>query len=131
MDVYKIAGLAVITALLSLTVRSIRPEMGMQVALAGGLIILGFAVSEFSGAAELLRGFAEKTGIESGIVGVMVKILGTAYVTEAASGICRDAGENALAVKTEICGRLMLMSAALPWLLSLASSLLRLVEEGF
>ena len=129
MDIFKLAGLSAITALLSLTVRSIRPEMGLQTALAGGLIILFMAVSELSGITERIRELTASFGLDESIPALILKAAGIAYMTDISAGVCRDAGESALAVKTEICGRLMLLAAAMPMLTDLARILIGLIGE--
>ena len=130
MDIFRVFGLAAITALLSLTVRQIRPEMGMQTALAGGLIILGVAAAELSGLSEQFLRLSQEAGLDGSVLRVVLKIVGIAYMTEISGSVCRDAGESALAVKTEICGRLMLLSAAAPSLLSLITKLASLIGDS-
>lgn len=130
MDIFKVAGVAVITALLAVTVRTIRPEMGLQVALAGGLLLLLEAVSYFTEIGRSLYGLAEKAGIEGGLIPFAAKTAGIAYMTEAAGAVCRDAGESSLAVKAELCGRLMLISFTLPMLIRLAELLSKLIGES-
>ena len=58
---------------------------------------------------------------------LVVKVIGISYITQTASDICRDCGENALASKMEICGRIMLFSAAMPMFMKLGSSLIGLI----
>ncbi|MBO4563536.1 MAG: stage III sporulation AC/AD family protein [Clostridia bacterium] len=128
MDIFRIAGIAVITAILSLTLRGIRPELGAQTAIAGGAVLLLAAVTELSGiAVELRRAFS---GINpgGGAAELAIKVAAIAYIAQLAADICRDSGENALAAKTEICGRLLMISAALPMLIRLARTLIGLIE---
>ncbi len=131
MDIFKAAGMAVITALLALTVKSIRPEMGVQVALAGGLLILGMALPYLTGIGSALSELSARAGLDGGLLSLAAKALGIAYMTETAGSVCRDAGETSLAVKTELCGRLMLLSAALPMLIRLFELLASLIRESF
>ncbi len=129
MDAFRIAGLAVMTALLALTVKSYRPELGMQVSAAGGLIILIYAAAEISGLIGAMGERLSAFGIDGDVLQLVIKVTGIAYITGVAAEICRDSGENALAVRTEICGRIMLFSAVLPRLVSLFSLLAGLIAE--
>jgi stage III sporulation protein AD len=43
-----------------------------------------------------------------------MKVMGIAYLTEFGSLICRDAGENAVGSKLELCGKIMVLVLALP-----------------
>ena len=129
MDVFKLAGLSVITALLSLTLKGVRQDLGIQAALGGGLLILALCVSELSGIISRLRTLIEGTGLDMSVFELVLKVCGIAYVTDISSGICRDAGESTLALKTELCGRLMLVSAALPWFIRLVEMLISLAGK--
>ena len=129
MDVFRIAGIAVVTAILSLTLRGVRPELGMQTAIAGGAVLLAFAASELLGITAALRSLMSDLGAGEEIVTLVMKVVCIAYVAQIAADICRDSGENALAAKTEICGRLLMVSAALPMLLRLVRTLTGLRGE--
>lgn len=128
MDIFRAAGVAIITAVLSATVRQTRPELSVEIAIAGGIVLLGMAFSELGGVAAGLKEVADSMGIGGGM-GTVVKIAGIACTAQIAADICRDSGENALASKVELTGRLMMISAALPMLLKLARTLSGLAEE--
>lgn len=123
------AGFAVITAVLANTVRAYRPELGMQVALAGGLVLLGFAVAELSGIAGAAREIMETAGLDGGTASLVFRIVGIAYTAQTAADICRDSGESSLAGKAELLGRLMIVQASLPALLKLVRLAADLAEE--
>lgn len=129
MDVYSVVGLSVITALLAMTVKSFRPELGIQVGIAGGLIVLSAAAAELTGIIRVLNEQTARMGLDGDVIRFVIKVTGIAYATGFAADICRDAGENAIASRMEICGRLMLFSAALPKLVSLFSLICGLIEE--
>lgn len=129
MDVFRLAGLAVITAMLALTLRSYRPEIAMQTALAGGAVILLAGSAQLAGIYDALRSLGQRMQAGGDVLMSAVRVTGIAYIVTVASEICRDAGENALAAKTQICGRLMLLAAVMPQLSRLAETLIGLVEE--
>ena len=127
MDIFRIAGLALLTAILSVTVRAYKPELGIHVAVSGGIAILLATITEFTGIAESAHDLMKRFGLDEGIWMLVVKVIGISYITQTASDICRDCGENALASKMEICGRIMLFSAAMPMFMKLGSSLIGLI----
>ena len=129
MDAFRIAGMAVATAVLSLTLKSIRPELGMQTALAGGAVILLYAAAELSGLIAGVNAMMKEAGLELPVTGLVFRLTGIAFISQTAADICRDAGENALASKAETCGRLMMISAALPMLSGLVTKVFGMLEE--
>ena len=129
MEVYKVCAAAVITALLAVTLRSVKPELGAQAAVSGGVLLLIMAAARLGGVAEAVRGFMSKAGVSADPVQLALKAVGIAYMTQAAADICRDMGENGLASKAELCGRLLIVSAALPILKELMESIVGIVGE--
>lgn len=129
MDVFRIAGFAVITAVLALTVKNYKPELGIQVSVAGGLILLMIAVSEFSGIASQIRSLMSELEMGDAILLPAFKVIGIAYMTQTASDICSDSGETALASKAQLCGRLLMASCALPVIISLARTVTGLIGD--
>ena len=129
MDAFEICGIAVITAILAVTVRQYKPELAVHVSIAGGIVLLLYAVTQLSGVALILRE-AFSIGENGGDwLELVLKITGVAYMTQIASELCRDMNEGALALKTELCGRLMMLSCAAPALISLIRILKGLAEQ--
>ena len=69
-------------------------------------------------------------GLDGEAVAVIVKAIGIAYTTQIAAALCRDLGETALAVKTELIGRIMLMTLAVPLILKITEMLTELVRNS-
>lgn len=114
MDIAKIAGVAIIGMLLSVMLRSKNPAAAALVALGSALVMtamtLGGFESIFSGFSELI----EAGGIEPQYYKSVIKVIGVAYFTDIISGLCRDAGEGAVAAKLEIAGRVTVLMLTLP-----------------
>lgn len=128
MDVFRAAGIAVVTAVLAVTVRQTRPELSLEIAIAGGIVLLGLAAAEFGAIAVRLREIFGNMGVSESL-GTVLRIAGIACTAQIASDICRDSGENALASNVELAGKLIMLSAALPMLARLAGIIVDLAEE--
>ena len=57
---------------------------------------------------------SERAGIGQQTVTLLLKLIAMAYVTEFAVQACRDAGEDGLAGKAALCGKMLLMVQTLP-----------------
>lgn len=119
MGIFKIAAFALLAVSLVILIRVHRPEMALQVSIIAGLLILGYAVVQISGIIDSLNAFAQRYGIDTSYIGILLKIIGIAYVAQFACEICKDAGESALASKVELGGRVLILAAALPAAISL------------
>ena len=87
-------------------------------------------IAKVSGVAAALSSVAASGGLEGESVAVIVKAIGIAYTTQIAAALCRDLGETALAVKTELVGRIMLMTLAVPLILKITEMLTELVRNS-
>jgi len=119
MAIMKIAVFALLAASIVVLVRAYRPEMALQVGTVAGIILLLYIIAQVSGILESIEVLSNQYGIQSSYIGILVKIVGIAYVAQLAGEICKDAGESALASKVELGGRIMIIAAALPAAVSL------------
>lgn len=126
MDLLKTAGLAVCAALCALILRRLRPEMSTAVSLSGGAIVLILCTPALADIMNTLTDLAQQGGIPEGYLTQLLKVAGVSLLADFAAQTCRDAGEEGLAVKTELAGRIMLLSLALPAMRTLLSSILSL-----
>ena len=129
MDVFSLFGIAVVTSLLAVTVKQYKPEIAMQVSIAGGAMILLMAVSSLTGSLNAIKAMFDESGVDGQWPEMVLKILGIAYITQISAELCRDAGEGALAYKTELCGRALILACAAPAILALMRILLELTEK--
>ncbi|MBQ8654831.1 MAG: stage III sporulation AC/AD family protein [Clostridia bacterium] len=126
MDMLKASGLAVCAALCALILRRLRPELGAAISLAAGVMMLALCVPQLLSVAEGIASLARSGGIRDAYLTSLMKVAGVSLLSDFAAQTCRDAGEEGLAVKTELCARIMLLSLALPYMQSLLSAVLSL-----
>lgn len=113
-ELVKIALLGVSGVLLAVQLRAHKPEYGVYIGLAVGILLFGYAVRQLEAVAVQLgklRGYLE--GTES-YLGVLLKVIGITYICEFSAGICKDAGYQAVAGQIEILGKLSVLFAGLP-----------------
>ncbi len=130
MEILRFAGLGVTAAVLALMIRSTHPSMALNIGIAAGILLFMAALGPLMGIVDFLRNMAGRYGIDHDYIGVVLKVIGVAYIAEFAVQICKDAGENAVAGKVELGGKVLMLSLSLPVigaLLELIGSLLRIV----
>lgn len=115
-DALRLAGFAVTAALIAFTLRAAHRPAGASVALAAGMMLFLSAVTRMGEAVETVQALSRQAGLEDGTSAVLLKLAGMAFVTEFAVQSCRDAGEEGLAAKASLCGRVLLMVQTLPLL---------------
>ena len=128
MDILKVAALALTGVILSLLVKDFRGGYSIYIALIIGILIFLYMGDYLQKAIDLLRSLTDNTGLGSGSVGILFKVLGIAYLTEFSAQLCKDAGVAALGMKVELAGKLMILVSAIPVFTSLADLILSLLQ---
>ncbi len=113
--IMKVASVCVTGCVFCILLRqSGRSEMALMTALAVSVYALSLAIGTVSSIVESLEIMAESIGIDGNVFKTIMKITGVAYVTQLASELCKDAGENALSGKVELCGKVIICASGLP-----------------
>ena len=113
-EALRTAGFAVTAAMLCFALRAAHRQAGAAAAIAAGLMLLFSAVTQISAAADTLRALSQSAGVGDGTVTLLLKLTAMAYITEFSAQACRDAGEEGLAAKAALCGKMLLMAQTLP-----------------
>lgn len=129
MEIIRIAAVGIVAAVLAITVKKTNPEIGLQVGLAAGAVILIMSVRYLKAAAEYVRIFAEELSVGTEMIVSVMKIIGIAYICEFAVQALKDCGEGAIASKVELGGKLVMTVMTLPMFAEFIGTVLRLAEE--
>lgn len=125
-EALRLAGFAVLAALGAFALRAVHRQAGAAVALAAGMMLFYTAVTRAREAVEALETFSRRAGLSSGTAQTLIRLVGMAYVTEFAVQACRDAGEDGLAAKAALGGKILLMLETLPMVMEIGDLALSL-----
>ncbi|MDR3643934.1 MAG: SpoIIIAC/SpoIIIAD family protein, partial [Clostridia bacterium] len=114
MDIFAVAGFAVIAAVLSVLLRQYRPEFSVLIGIGAGVIILLFVLSKAQPAFNELTSLFGRANVSSSYAGILLKALGICFITQLACDACNDAGETAISSKIELAGKFAVLLVALP-----------------
>ena len=130
MNILKIAGITVAACFAAVLLRRERPEQALAVGLVGGVAVLAVAVTALSPVLREMQALFSAATQAAVYIDVVFRALGICLLTQLAADTCRDAGETALASKTELAGKVLLLCVSLPLLrklLSLAAECMQMV----
>ncbi len=125
MDLIKIIGAAFLTATCSAILKSTKPELSFVVVITGIIIILLFILDMVKGSFTVLSEIAAMTGLENGVIKILIKIVGVGYLTEFSAGVLNDFNAGSVADKVSLAGKITVMVMALP----IISGLLTLLKQ--
>lgn len=114
MNLIQICIISVMGVGLILLLKGTRPEFGYLLAMGICILLFAMAIGNFSRVLEEIQGLAEYLGSDGGYLKILVKMIGVTYLCEFCSGICKDAGQNAIAGQVEFWGKLSIMAAGIP-----------------
>ncbi len=127
MSAVELTGFAILAVVLLAVLRPIRPELAVLLTLGAGAVILLSLLPLIQRIIELLTTLAQRGNVQSLYLETILRIVGIAYIVEFGSQVARDAGEGALAAKVELGGKILILSLALPILLSVVQLVVRLL----
>lgn len=119
MNSIQIALLGVVGTLLALQFKSGKSEYGIYVSLAVSLFLFLCMLSRLEIFVQTVKKIADYIKLDGGQMSILLKMAGVTYVAEFASGICKDAGYQNIAVQIEIFTKLTILAIGMPVLLAL------------
>ena len=128
--VFQLIGIAFLTAVAAILVKNTKPELAAVITIAGGVILVLFALEAFRGSLGIFSESASMTGLDAAIIKTLLKMVGIGYLVEFSAGILNDFGQNSLADKLVFCGKILVLILAIPILeniLTLVNDLLGLI----
>ena len=114
MELIRIIGVALVTALAALFLKSSKPELAFAVTIAGAVIILLFIVDMLAASFQIFSEIAEKTGIDSSLVRIIIKIVAIGYLVEFSAGVIEDFGSKSIADKLVLAGKVIIFAVSIP-----------------
>ena len=119
MNSIQIALLGVVGTLLALQFKSGKSEYGIYVSLAVSLFLFLCMLSRLEIFVRTVKKIADYIKLDAGQMSILLKMAGVTYVAEFASGICKDAGYQNIAVQIDIFTKLTILAIGMPVLLAL------------
>lgn len=130
MELVKIIGVGLVTAVAAILLRSSKPELSFAVTIAGSVILLLFTVDMLSETIGIFSQIGEATGIDNTLIRTILKIVAIGYLVEFAAGIVEDFGAKSIADKLVFAGKVIIFAVAIPivqGLVTMVSGFLELV----
>ena len=119
----QMAIIAVVTVIVALQFRNLKPEYEMIICMCGGLMIMGFAVNKLGGILRSVRQMQAYIGLDEEYYQILIKIIGITYLSELASDMCKDTGHAAIGNYVEMAGKLSIMAISMPIILALLDTI--------
>ena len=113
-EMMRIIGVAFVTSIASILLKTTKPELSFAVTVTGVIVILLYIADALQNTLSIFSTIAEVTGVENGLLKILLKIVGVGYITEFGAGILNDFGSNAVADKVILGGKITILLLSLP-----------------
>lgn len=113
-SILKVAGVAVVGAILALFVKKNNADIAILISLAVIVLIMGFCltvIQQILGFADTLK---EMSGLSNALFIPLFKAVGIGIVTKISSSVCQDAGQGGIAGFVELFGSCLALYVSLP-----------------
>ena len=130
MELIRIIGVGLVTAIAAILLRSTKPELSFAVTVAGCMIILIFSLDILWSTFGIFEQIGEQTGIDNSLIRIILKIIAIGYLVEFAAGVVEDFGSKSVADKLVFAGKVIIFTVSVPiiqTLVALVGSFLELV----
>ncbi|MCA1295891.1 stage III sporulation protein AD [Paenibacillus sp. alder61] len=127
MEIIQVVGLGLVATILILVIKEQKPLFAFLIAASTGIYIFLFLVGKIGGIIEVLEDLAESSGVQMIYLKTILKIIGIAYIAEFGAQIVRDAGQESIASKIELAGKVMIMVLAIPIITIIIETVMKLL----
>lgn len=128
MEIVQIVSIGIVSTILVVLLRQWnRPEFAIIVSIITGMFIVSMLLDKLKFVISTLSQLTRYTDIEYVYFTTILKIIGIAYIVEFGAEISRDAGEDAIASKVELGGKIIIMVLAMPILLALMDLIIKIL----
>ena len=129
MDIMKLSIVVAVSSILSVILKKYSPEYSLVISLLAGIFIFFSVLSKIQPAIDRIRDLIAVSQIPSHYLFTLFKAIGICFLIQFASDSCKDAGENALASKLELSGKIAIILVALPLFEDVIEIVLKLISK--
>lgn len=127
MTIFKVIGFGIIAVSLIIILKQQKQEIALLCVVASSVIMLTFIFDDLKNVILLIDKLVIDSAIDSSFLKIILKVIGISYMVEFGKDICKDAGENAIANKIEMAGKVIIVSLSIPVIASLLDIVAELV----
>jgi len=114
LEIIQVVGLGLIATFLILVIKEQNPVFAFLLATFAGIVIFISLAGKLADVIRTLEQLAAQAGVKAAFLETVLKIIGIAYIAEFGAQVTRDAGQESIASKIEMAGKVLIMVMAIP-----------------
>ena len=125
----KVVGIGLMAVFLAMTIKNIQSEYALLISVAACMVMFTFCISRVEVIIGAFQQIQEQLSIHSAFIGIIIKVIGIAYISEFAANLCKDAGYSGIASQIEMFGKLSILAMSMPVLTALLTTIQEFIEN--
>ena len=127
MEILKFVLIGIASAVLAVLLKGSRPELALVLSVSAGALLIALAMGNITQIITYIGNLSKRYDLNGEYIALALKVAGISLLCDFGTQVCKDAGENAIASKVELGGKIIILLFAIPIideLLTLVGSLL-------
>lgn len=121
---FKVLGIALAGAVTAIIIKEYKPVFAISIGCITAIIIFIMLLEQISYVFDVVHVIASRLSFQDEYITIIIRIIGLAYLARFGSEICRDAGQNAIAQKIELAGKIAITVTSIPVLTAILNLLI-------
>lgn len=122
-------GLGLIATFLILVIKEQNPVFAFLLATFAGIVIFISLAGKLADVIRTLEQLAAQAGVKAAFLETVLKIIGIAYIAEFGAQVTRDAGQESIASKIEMAGKVLIMVMAIPIVTMIIETIVKILPS--
>jgi stage III sporulation protein AD len=127
MEIIQVVGIGLLATILILVLKEQKSIFAFLLSIATGILIFLFLIGKIGTVLSTLERVAESSGMEMIYLKTVFKIIGISYIAEFGAQVVRDAGQDSIASKIELAGKVLIMVLAVPIISIIIETVMKLL----
>ena len=114
MDIFQVMAIGFTGGLVSLFLKEYKKEFALVASIVTAMMILLYVSEAVVEVVDTVLLITEKSGVDKKYFEIILKVVGIAYITQYGGELLKDCGENAIAAKVYLAGKLFILYVTMP-----------------
>lgn len=121
MEVVQVVIIGIVSTILIVILKKNNAEFGLYIGIAASIVIFFIIMDKLGVIMDLLSTLTNLINVSDIYLKILLQIIGIGFITEFGAQLCKDAGQQAIASKIEMVGKIMILIISMPVILSIVN----------
>lgn len=125
----KIACIGLLAVFLAMTLKSVQSEYAVIAGVGACMVLFGLSLAKLEVIMKSLESLQQYVTMNSAYIGIILKVVGIAYISEFSANLCKDVGYSGIASQIEMFGKLSILVMSMPILTTLLTTIQEFIDR--